>query len=591
MNITFLPQNRTIQGQPGETVLQAAARAGIHIDGNCAGAGTCGKCLVKISGRAEQEAGYRLACTELVWDGMIVQVPELETADDRKKKLIRLPENFVPQPTVRKQLVRLTKTGLAESQSLQERIQNALGQSELVFPCQVLRVLPTLLKESQELTLTLWGSQVLHAEAGDQQWKNYGVAVDMGTTTVVIMLWDLNKGQLVQVAAKTNPQSVYGADVISRITGVMEDGQNLQKLQGLMIQCINEAVSSFEETEGVQAENIYRYSLVGNTTMSHILLGIDPCPLAVSPFEPVFTRGVEVRALELGLKGNTNAGVHLAPNIAGHVGSDITAGILTTSLLDWQQGHLFLDIGTNGEIVLAGKGRAAACSTAAGPAFEGSSIRQGMRAALGAIEQVEIEEEQVRIQTIGGGEPLGICGSGIIDAVGELIRTGLLDKSGRLLSKEKLRQKGISEPLLEHVREEGRSSQFVLYFSPDGFRDVVLTQKDLREVQLVKAAISAGMTILMKELGLELRELERITIAGAFGSYIRRESAVNMGLLPNVEEDKFFFAGNTAGIGAAMILLSADCQKAAEALARQIQHVELAARSDFQEYYMAAMGF
>ncbi len=325
--------------------------------------------------------------------------------------------------------------------------------------------------------------------------------------------------------------------------------------------------------------------------MSHIFLGVNPAQLAVSPFTPVFTEGLSARCEELALTGHKDAQVHVAGNIAGHVGSDITAGIITNDLMACDKGHLFIDIGTNGEIVLTGNGRAVACSTAAGPAFEGSSIKQGMRAARGAIERVDILKDRVEIAVIGDAEPIGICGSGIIDAVGELIRTGIVDKSGRLLGREKLAKKGISENILKHIKEDDKSNDFVLYFSKDGKSDVVITQKDVREVQLAKAAISAGITIMMKEIGITKDTLEKISIAGAFGNYIRNTSAINIGLLPKIAEEKIYSLGNSAGIGASMILLSERSKEEAEVAARRIEHIELAARSDFQDQYMMAMMF
>ncbi|QHI72949.1 ASKHA domain-containing protein [Aminipila terrae] len=371
----------------------------------------------------------------------------------------------------------------------------------------------------------------------------------------------------------------------------MEQEENLAEIHDVIIQCINKAVDEFVQVEGINPEHIYQYTVVGNTTMSHIFLGVNPSQLAVSPFSPVFTKGINLSAKELGLKGNSNANLYLASNIAGHVGSDITAGIITTDLMKCDNGRLFIDIGTNGEIVLTGNGRAVACSTAAGPAFEGSSIKQGMRAARGAIERVDILEEEVRISVIGDDIPIGICGSGIIDAVGEMIRVGIVDKSGRLLGREKLIKKGISENILKHVRQNEKTNDFVLFFSQDGKKDVVISQKDVREVQLAKAAISAGVSILMKEIGITSDNLKSISIAGAFGSYIRNSSAINVGLLPEIQKDKILSLGNSAGIGASMLLLSKDCREESEKVAKRIEHIELAARSDFQDQYMMAMMF
>jgi len=605
MKITFLPQNITWEAEAGETILQAAVKAGVNIDGNCAGMGTCGKCKVKVLEgdksvvndhhhkltENEIEAGWRLACCHPVSDGMVIEMPESETTASRKKKLINLPEGFEAVPMVEKVCVEVPKSSIHDQRSDEVRITEASGYEELTFTYDALKKIPSVLGTGSQVTIAIRGGEVIDIEAGDTTKENYGVAVDIGTTTAVVMLWNVQTGEMLDVSASTNPQGAYGADVISRITFVMEKEGNLDVIHDVIIDCIAKAVEGFAKERGFKTENIYQYVVVGNTTMSHIFLGVDPSQLAVSPFTPVFTRGVHVSAKALKLPAFSHADVHVAANIAGHVGSDITAGVITTDLMDCGEGHLFIDIGTNGEIVLTGNGRAVACSTAAGPAFEGSSIKQGMRAARGAIERVDILEDRVEIGVIGDAEPIGICGSGIIDAVGELIRTGIVDKSGRLLGREKLAKKGIHENILKHIKEDDKANDFVLYFSEDGKSDVVITQKDVREVQLAKAAISAGITIMMKEIGVTKDTLAKISIAGAFGNYIRNTSAMNIGLLPKIGEEKIHSLGNSAGIGASMILLSERCREEAEVSARNIEHIELAARSDFQDQYMMAMSF
>ena len=336
-----------------------------------------------------------------------------------------------------------------------------------------------------------------------------------------------------------------------------------------------------------------KYAIVGNTTMSHLFLNIDPSSLAVAPFAPAFTGEVITDCEKSGLHGSEDAQILVVPNIAGHVGSDITAGIITTDLMEMDKGHLFIDIGTNGEIVLSAKGRITACSTAAGPAFEGSSIKYGMRAAAGAIERVYLDEDGVRIGVIGDAQPIGICGSGIIDAVGELIRTGIVDKSGRLLGRERLAKKGISEKLLTHVEEnpDSNGNDFLLFRGDRQENDVYITQKDVREVQLAKAAISAGISIMMEEIGLTKDEIEKVSIAGAFGNYIRNESAVNMGLLPHVEIDRIKAIGNSAGVGAAMVLLSKASEEETIRVSKLVEHIDLADKKNFQDEYLKGMRF
>ena len=324
--------------------------------------------------------------------------------------------------------------------------------------------------------------------------------------------------------------------------------------------------------------------------MLHLFLGIDPRSLAVSPFKPQFEGPVIKKAKDLELLGSDEAELRLVPNIAGHVGSDITAGLIATDILEKDKGHLFIDIGTNGEIVFSGNGKIATCSTAAGPAFEGSSIAQGMRAASGAIERVDLSDSGVSIKVIGDVKPIGICGSGIIDAIGEMVRVGVVDKTGKLLAPEKLEKKGVAPKIIENIGKNDDGYYLTLYKDPDG-EDIRITQKDVREIQLAKAAIKAGEETLMNAVGIGIDELEKVSIAGAFGSYIRKESAVNCGLIPDIDHEKIFSIGNSAGIGASMALLSEASYQETVKAAETIEHIELATRSDFQEKYMLAMRF
>ena len=420
--------------------------------------------------------------------------------------------------------------------------------------------------------------------------EGLGVSVDIGTTTVVVMLWDLETGEMLDIDAFTNPQGTWGADVISRIQYTIENEKGLEILHKSVIKAINKAVEGFIQGSAYDVDDIKKYVVVGNTTMSHLFLGIDPRSLAVSPFKPQFEGPVVMSAKDLDLSCANDAELKLVPNIAGHVGSDITAGLIATDILSKDKGHLFIDIGTNGEIVMSGKGKIATCSTAAGPAFEGSSISQGMRAAEGAIERIDLSDEGVSIKVIGDCKPIGICGSGIIDAIGEMVRVGVVDKTGKLLAPERLSKKGVAPKIIELIGKNDDGYYLTLYKDPDG-EDIRITQKDVREIQLAKAAIKAGEETLMNAVGISLDELEKVSIAGAFGSYIRKESAINCGLIPEIDHKKIFSIGNSAGIGASMALLSEEAFEETVKAAETIEHIELATRSDFQEKYMLAMRF
>ncbi len=420
--------------------------------------------------------------------------------------------------------------------------------------------------------------------------KRYGIAFDIGSTTVVGMLWDLNEARLVDMIAKTNPQSKYGADVISRITYSSESPENLKQMQTVIIDCFNEMLDALTGQYDIEKDWIRKATVVGNTTMSHLFLGIDAASLARSPFEPGFSGPVDRVAGELGLHMKRDAEVTVLPNIAGHVGSDIV-GVMIASDIKQKQGiNLVIDIGTNGEIVLSGKGHMLTCSTAAGPAFEGARIYQGMRAAEGAIEKVEIQNGEVLLKNIGNKEPIGICGSGLIDAIAQMLDAGIVTFKGNLLSKEDAVSKGLHPSLTERLRKGENGNEFVLVWrSPE--EDIVINQKDIREVQLAKGAIFGGIQVLLQCLDAKTEDLDEIMLAGAFGSYIDKKSALRIGLLPNVGIDKMDHIGNAAGVGACMALLSKEARKQADQQSLEVEHVELALHPSFEKEYLQGMYF
>ncbi|MFA5635899.1 MAG: ASKHA domain-containing protein, partial [Anaerovoracaceae bacterium] len=426
-------------------------------------------------------------------------------------------------------------------------------------------------------------------QPGEQE-AHYGLAVDIGTTTVVGMLWDLRKAEPVGAVARTNPQSDYGADVISRIMYCGTEDGNLQRMQEKIIGCLNAIIQEFSDSYAIDPQTIREIVAVGNTTMSHLLLAIDPKSLALAPFSPGFTGPVSVKAKELGLAVHEEATVNVLPNIAGHVGSDIVAVLLSSGLEEMEGANLAIDIGTNGEILLACSGNVLTCSTAAGPAFEGASIQQGMRAATGAIEGVRIHDGELDISVIGDAEPVGICGSGLIDGVAELLKSGLVNKKGKLLTKADAQVAGLPDSLSGRLEAGEFGNSFILCTKNDGSK-IFITQKDIREVQLAKGAILAGIRIMMQELHLKDQDLDQVFLAGAFGNYIRVESALAIGLLPEVKPDRVISIGNAAGAGACMALLSKETLEKANRLAREVNHIDLAEHPDFQTVYLQAMYF
>ena len=420
--------------------------------------------------------------------------------------------------------------------------------------------------------------------------RGYGIAFDIGTTTVVGMLWDIYNGCQIGAQAETNPQNEFGLDVISRITFANEAEENLKLLQDKIIGCLNLITEKLCSEHNVDPQSIIRVTVCGNTTMSHIFAGYDPASLAHAPFDPVYTGTLFMRAGDLGLQIRPESTVMLIPNIAGHVGGDITAGILAARLEDRKEKTLFIDIGTNGEIVFCQDGKMFTCSTAAGPAFEGAAIYQGMRAANGAIEKVRFENEDVLFQVIGGIPPVGICGSGLIDAVAEMKKAGVIDKKGRIATAESYDRKHPGSLLCERLRDGADGREFVLV-SKTNDEDIVITQKDIREVQLAKGAIGAGIQLMMQKMESKPEELDRIIVAGAFGSYIDKNSAVTIGLLPDIDRDRIESAGNTAGAGTLMAVASSEEAVRVQNIPEKLTHIELANEPDFQHTYLKAMGF
>ena len=420
--------------------------------------------------------------------------------------------------------------------------------------------------------------------------RGYGIAFDIGTTTVVGMLWDIYNGCQIGAQAETNPQNEFGLDVISRITFANEAEENLKLLQDKIIGCLNLITEKLCSEHNVDPQSIIRVTVCGNTTMSHIFAGYDPASLAHAPFDPAYTGTLFMRAGDLGLQIQPESTVMLIPNIAGHVGGDITAGILAARLEDRKEKTLFIDIGTNGEIVFCQDGKMFTCSTAAGPAFEGAAIYQGMRAANGAIEKVRFENEDVLFQVIGGIPPVGICGSGLIDAVAEMKKAGVIDKKGRIATAESYDRKHPGSLLCERLRDGADGREFVLV-SKTNDEDIVITQKDIREVQLAKGAIGAGIQLMMQKMESKPEELDRIIVAGAFGSYIDKNSAVTIGLLPDIDRDRIESAGNTAGAGTLMAVASSEEAVRVQNIPEKLTHIELANEPDFQHTYLKAMGF
>lgn len=592
--------------EEGATLLEAAARAGAAVEGNCGGKGTCGKCKVRLTKKSSTEptetekkllseeeiaGGWVLACQRKVTGNLTAEVPGQSDAFRRKISLTEDDGAIEAEPAIKALELTVDPPSVQDQTADLERLLKKLPEG-LHCSRRLLTSLPQQLRrEKFSVTAVLGAERLIAVEPGYTSAHLYGVAFDIGTTTIMGSLHDLNSGKALAIGAATNPQNVFGADVISRITYASSSG-GLEKLQRKVIEALNGIIEELVGEAGIDRDKIYEAVAVGNTTMSHLFLGVDPTYLAPAPFIPAYQRPEILEAAEIGLAINPGGQVVVLPNIAGYVGSDTLGVILATGLEQRRDRCAVIDIGTNGELALAAEGRILTCSTAAGPAFEGAQIKHGMRAADGAIEAVKIVGDKLTLKVIGGTAPRGLCGSGLIDAAAELLKAGVIEPSGRLANPETTGRK-LPSPLSSRLRPGKGGFGFLLAGSGEGTsgKEVLLTQPDIRELQLAKGAIYAGLQVLLQEAGLEESDLDQVLLAGAFGNYIRKESAREIGLLPSIPLEKIAPVGNAAGRGARMALVSRSERARAFALPDLVEHVELSARADFQEAFIKALPF
>jgi uncharacterized 2Fe-2S/4Fe-4S cluster protein (DUF4445 family) len=602
--VKFNPDNKTVSVEDGKTIAESADMVGITIDSPCGGKGTCGKCKVIVNAsnleppnESEEEfftedelkEGYRLACQTLVTCDMEVFVPE-----DSRIRAIKILSAGIGRevrlhPNISKIYVELSEQTLERQISDFANIKETIKSKfpNITIELEMLRALPAILRPAKfKVTLVLDGNNLISVEPGDTTKKNYGVAIDIGTTTVVSTVVDLNTGNDLAVASALNTQATHGADVVSRINYTIENEYGLGELGDRIMQVINQITEYACAEAHVDNKNVYEVTIVGNTTMTHLFLKVPVRSLAVMPYVGVFSDPVEVSASKLGLNVNPCANVFVLPNIAGFVGADTVGVILASGLNRSETIKLAIDIGTNGEVALGSNKKLLTCSTAAGPAFEGAMITHGMRGAPGAIERIQLTDRPV-YQVIGGGKPIGICGSGLIDIVAEMLRLGIVDDTGRMAEPDGLK---LSPELMKYIR---RNDEYGLHLvlSESEEREVVITQKDVRQVQLAKGAIKAGIEILMRKLGIKLEDVDEVLLAGAFGNYIRKENAIRIGLIPDFPMDKVHFIGNAAAAGSKMALMSKEAREEAVIISNSTEYVELATDPNFQNEFMDAMMF
>lgn len=605
IEVRFEPEGKRVKVKKGKSLLEIASLAGILLDAPCGGKGLCGKCKVRIRDKAlpvspaeakllspaEIARDIRLACQFHPQSDIVVELlePTMEITMGKAELEGKLTRVRGKCP-ISKHFLSLPLPSLEDQRSDEERLLSALPNADTLAPSVRLR-LPKILREANfQVTATVVAKEVIALEKGNSVEEIYGVAVDIGTTTLAAYLLHLPTGTKIASYSAINPQTVYGADVISRINYTIEREEGLEEMRQQVIEGINKLLDEICGFSGVCKEKIYQATVVGNTCMTHLFLGVDSRNLAFSPYVPAFSRTVKTRARTLELDICPEAWVYVLPNIAGFVGADTVGVILATGLYKRKGPYIALDVGTNGEIALGSREGITVCSTAAGPAFEGAHIKFGMHASSGAINRVYIGKD-VRIGTINEELPRGICGSGLLDAVAEMYKAGIIDSTGRMLSQT---EAGKLPPSLRErlITCEGERC-FVLSRGEENAlgRDIFISQRDVRELQLAKGAMRAGIEILLRKRGLEAKELEGIFLAGAFGNYIRRESALAVGLLPTLPLDKIFMVGNAAGRGAMMALALPRSLKQAEKIARNCHYIELSALPEFTSYFMDAMSF
>jgi len=620
--VIFQPSGRRGEIPEGKTVLEASRSLGAGIESVCGGKKSCGKCRIRIEsgifdrfgitslpdhltpfaeeegkliGEKERAEGFRLACAAAIRGDVLIFVPE-ESRTGRQVVRKEASEKTISlNPAVRLFSVTLVPPTLNDPLGDYERLVEALAERfglqrpEIDYPA--LLELPAALRQGNwTVTAAIRMEREILAVFPGEVEDAYGLAIDVGSTTVAGYLCSLKTGKLIATGSLMNPQVTYGDDVIARITYVMDQPDGMKKMRGAIIDCLNDLIRTVTGDAGLSPADILEITLVGNTVMHHLFLGIDPRALGVSPFTPAVHRSLDVKARDLGLAVHPAANVHILPIEAGFVGADNVGVLIAEEPYRREEMVLIIDVGTNGEMILGNREKLLSASCATGPALEGAHIRFGMRAAPGAIERIRIDPETLEVSFKIIGEERwrpevritgakGICGSGIIDGVAELYRTGIIDRSGCFRS-------DLATPRL---RLTDGKPEFVIAWPEETSLEgaITISQKDVRSVQLAKGALYTGAKLMMKKLG--IAKLDRVVLAGAFGSYIDKTEAMILGMFPDCYLDHVSSVGNAAGDGARIVLLNRDKRMEADVVARQVEYLELTLLKEFQEEFMAAM--
>ncbi len=617
-NVTFEPDDVTVHVKDGENLLRAAMMADVLVTASCGGDGTCGKCRMIVENgsvdtrgssklsKAQVAQGYVLACVTRVIGDVSVRIPPesrpgtapsrarsgrvantVLSADDCGARIPRRRDSAA----IAKRVVTMTPPDLTDNVSDLTRLVQALRRqhklTDVVIPIEAVRALPHIGRDGSWSVTALCAEPIGSApmvsgfQPGDTTAASYGLAVDIGTTTAEVSLVDLNSGEVLASAAEYNAQVARGEDVITRVIASAKD-DGLRDLQRLVIETISDLAHAVCSQANVSTDDVITYIAAGNTVMTHLFLGVSPEHIRMSPYIPAAARFPWVSARELGLPGHPGARVATIPCPASWLGGDIVAGVVASGLPWSEKLTLFVDIGTNGEIVLGNKDWLVACSCSAGPAFEGGGILNGMRAASGAIEQVRIDPTTLEpvILSIDNAKPLGICGSGLIDAVSELFMCGAIDRNGKL-------DADLDSPW---IREGDYGLEYVLVGSEEsGTGDaIVLTETDIENLIRAKAAIYAGISVLAESLDLSLDRVDEVIIAGGFGHYLDLERVMTIGMIPELPLERFSFIGNGSLLGACHAIRSREMLKRASKVAETVTYLELSVNAAFMESYISA---
>lgn len=592
--LTVLPSGNAIEYKPGPNMLELLHQSGFLAESPCGGRGTCGKCRVRLvegnlpkPGKnelslltdGELERGMRLACLVYPEGDLTLEL----TGNESGHQILTegyLPD-FTRRPAVRKSVHPIPKPTLHNQRSYEELVLEQTGASEVS-----LTVLQQLSLDSENYTAVQYNERLVAVETGDTTAKAYGLAIDIGTTTVVVALVDLNTGRELGVNSAINAQKEFGLDVLTRITYIQEQGKvGLQSLRQVVVNSLNEMVAKLCMEQGVEMDFIYDIAIAANNTMQHILLGINPSPLGRSPYAPVFQAARYVPARHIGLRVGRGSRAYFLPAVSAYIGADIVAGAHICGLEKQEENVLFIDIGTNGEIVLAHEGKLLCCSCAAGPALEGMNISSGMRASEGAVEDVRISAAGVWLKVIGDVPAAGLCGSGILAAVAQLLESGVIKSDGKLEKADKLPQSDYRQTLLAYA--DGKRA-IELCTIPNR---LLVTQKDVRQIQLAKGAILSGFYALLDQAGIAMEQLSRVLVAGQFGAHLPVESLVGCGILPAEVADRIEYVGNSSKTGAYVALLSTHARAEMETLARHMNYVELSAVEGYEKLFLRCLQF